>query len=625
MQNSNAMKSPAKKNKNYQLSKQAIKYLDNQIINDGEKKIIEAEFIFQVVYSMKKLDNWYCCSLIDQNSKYGGFCIKYKKRYGVPKEGDIIKTRKIEIVKLPNRDTNIYFCDKVKKVEESKKMIVDPKNVDSITKVRSTSRKQAYMKYNIFKNYEGDNEINHNMNSPTQNKYPLLGKNILSDSKNVNLSQKKPTLVSELTSFVNNPVFILKFLAKTEMKQFASRYNLDGFDFVQNYIFSDINGDKIQAVSFNYDKNEELDKYLKVNSIYRISKAAKKTKFSKDFSCTNGDIQLLFNSFTKVEELSEEETKGQIFKDKIQLTKISEIINGQNKIFDICGIVLEDKGIIEKKRAKGEVVKYRRLIIGDDTLYKVNLKLWEEKIDKDILYLKGDIICAKDVKYKQWINYYELNSLFLTTISHFGDTKKGKALKKFYQNHQKIEEYNDITFVELNKRNDIQNILIKDFLIDYDLEMKKITGINSNKLAKINGIVVGIEHGDANVFSGCKYCYKKFDDMCPQCKTYNKKLYFDFHVKIADCSGYMWIQLFGESAENFLGISPEEYQTLIKHNNKHKIEKLNKRILYQEFTFIGKYIILTNNESKNVKFSIVQYKKVDKKKKKKLIQSIKDS
>ena len=209
MQNSNAMKSPAKKNKNYQLSKQAIKYLDNQIINDGEKKIIEAEFIFQVVYSMKKLDNWYCCSLIDQNSKYGGFCIKYKKRYGVPKEGDIIKTSKIEIVKLPNRDTNIYFCDKVKKVEESKKMIVDPKNVDSITKVRSTSRKQAYMKYNIFKNYEGDNEINHNMNSPTQNKYPLLGKNILSDSKNVNLSQKKPTLVSELTSFVNNPVFII--------------------------------------------------------------------------------------------------------------------------------------------------------------------------------------------------------------------------------------------------------------------------------------------------------------------------------------------------------------------------------------------------------------------------------
>ena len=622
MQISNKIKSPEKKNKNYQLSKQAINYLDNQIINDGERKIIEAEFIFQVVYSIKRVDNWYCCSLMDQNSKYGGFCIKYKKRYGVPKEGDIIKTNKIQIVKLPNRDVNLYFCDHVKKIEESKKMIINPKNIDSITKIRSTSRKQAYMKYNIFKNYEGDDEINNNMNSPTQNKFPFLEKNVLSDAKKINPSQRKPTLISELTSFVNNPIFILKFLAKTEIKPFASRYNVNGIDYVQNYIFSDINGDKIQAVSFNYDKNEELDKFLKVNSIYRISKANKRTKFSKDFSFTNGDIQLLFSPFTIVEELSEEEKKGQIFKDKTQLTKINEIINGHNKIFDICGIVLEDKGIIEKKKSNGEIVKYRRLIIGDDTLHKVSLKLWEEKIQPNRTYFKGDIICAKDVKYKQWIHYYELNSSFLTQILFFSETKKGKALKKFYQSHQKIEEYKDINFVELDKRNDIPSKLIKEFLIDYDEEMKKI---NTYKLAKINGIVMGIEHGDSNVFSGCKYCYKKFDDICPICNTYNKKLYFDFQIKIGDCSNYMWIQLFGESAENFLGISPEEYQILIKYNNKHKIEKLNKRILYNEYTFIGRYVSLTNNESKNVKFSVIQYRKVDKEHFKKLIQSIKDS
>ena len=622
MQISNKIKSPEKKNKNYQLSKQAINYLDNQIINDGERKIIEAEFIFQVVYSIKRVDNWYCCSLMDQNSKYGGFCIKYKKRYGIPKEGDIIKTNKIQIVKLPNRDVNLYFCDHVKKIEESKKMIINPKNIDSITKIRSTSRKQAYMKYNIFKNYEGDDEINNNMNSPTQNKFPILEKNVLSDAKKINPSQRKPTLISELTSFVNNPIFILKFLAKTEIKPFASRYNVNGIDYVQNYIFSDINGDKIQAVSFNYDKNEELDKFLKVNSIYRISKANKRTKFSKDFSFTNGDIQLLFSPFTIVEELSEEEKKGQIFKDKTQLTKINEIINGHNKIFDICGIVLEDKGIIEKKKSNGEIVKYRRLIIGDDTLHKVNLKLWEEKIEPNRTYFKGDIICAKDVKYKQWIHYYELNSSFLTQILFFSETKKGKALKKFYQSHQKIEEYKDINFVELDKRNDIPSKLIKEFLIDYDEEMKKI---NTYKLAKINGIVMGIEHGDSNVFSGCKYCYKKFDDICPVCNTYNKKLYFDFQIKIGDCSNYMWIQLFGESAENFLGISPEEYQILIKYNNKNKIEKLNKRILYNEYTFIGRYVSLTNNESKNVKFSVIQYRKVDKEHFKKLIQPIKDS
>ena len=97
MKISNNIKSPEKKNKNFLLSKEAINYLDNQIINDGESKTIDAEFTFQVVYSTKRVDNWYCCSLMDQNSKYGGFCVKYKKRYGVPKAGDIIKTSTIQI------------------------------------------------------------------------------------------------------------------------------------------------------------------------------------------------------------------------------------------------------------------------------------------------------------------------------------------------------------------------------------------------------------------------------------------------------------------------------------------------------------------------------------------------
>ena len=620
MQISNKIKSP-EKNKNYQLSKQAINYLDNQIINDGERKIIEAEFIFQVVYSIKRVDNWYCCSLMDQNSKYGGFCIKYKKRYGVPKEGDIIKTNKIQIVKLPNRDVNLYFCDHVKKIEESKKMIINPKNVDSITKIRSTSRKQAYMKYNIFKNYEGDDEINNNMNSPTQNKFPFLEKNVLSDAKKINPSQRKPTLISELTSFVNNPFFILKFLAKTEIKPFASRYNVNGIDYVQNYIFSDINGDKIQAVSFNYDKNEELDKFLKVNSIYRISKANKRTKFSKDFSFTNGDIQLLFSPFTIVEELSEEEKKGQIFKDKTQLTKINEIINGHNKIFDICGIVLEDKGIIEKKKNKGDdIVKYRRLIIGDDSLHRVNLKLWEDKIEPKKYYLKGDIICVRDVKYKLYYNYYELNSIFFSKIEYYGETNLGKSLKKFFREHHKLDDYKDMSFVELNSDKNIQGIFISDFYDDYNEEMKKLI---SNKLAKIDGTVVDIEHSETNVFSGCKNCYIKFDDVCPTCGMHFKKLYFDYIIKIVDCSNYLWINLFGEIAENFLGIKPEEYQILIKNNNKHKLDKINKRILYHQFTFIGRYISPNSDELKRGGFSVIKYNKLDNDYFKQLIQKLK--
>ena len=607
-----------------QLSKGAINYLDNQFIKDGESRIIQEEFTFQVIYAMKKLSNWYCCSLMDQNAKYGGFCIKYRKKHGEPKKGDIIKTTKIQIVKLPNRETNLYFCEDVIKISESKKMILNPKIVESIKKTHSTSKKKLYLKYNIFQNIKEEendnsknnniniNEINNdiNLNSPIKNIIKNSENNIFSDSKRVMSSQKKATLISELTSFTNNPYFILKCIAKSEIKAFSSRYNPNGIDFVQNYVFSDINGDKIQATAYNYELTDDLNKMLKINSIYKISKAGKKMNFNKEFACTNCDIQLVFTYYTKFDKLENGEINEKDFKEKLELTKIKNLINGKSKIHTVLGILLEDKGIIEKIKINSDPVKYRRLIIGDDTLHRVSLKLWSEKIEPNRLYLKGDIICAKDVRYKQWNNIYELESTFLTKIGFYGDTKQGKALKKFYHSHKKIEEYKELNFVELDMRQDIKNKFILDYLEECDKEIKD--QYNNNNLIKITGTVVDMKHEDSNVFSGCKFCYKKFENICPTCNTYNKKLFFDFNIKIVDCSNYMWINLFGETAENFLGINPVEYQILIKYNNESKLNEINKKILYQNFTFIGRYMSPPSDSFAPVNFIAVQYNKEDK-------------
>ena len=614
----NGIKSPIKNKNIFILSKEAINYLDNQIIKDGENRTIEAPFTFQVVYAIKKFKDWYCCCLMDQKSKYGGFCIKYNKRYGEPKEGDIIKTKKIQIVKLPNRDNNLYFCDNVKKLEESKKMIINPQSVDSVTKVRSTSKKKAYLKYNIFQNYNGEeddniyNEIN--INSPNQDRLINIENKILSENRNKIVTPKKPILISDLTSFTNNPFFILKFIAKSDIKIFSSKYNLIGMDYVQNYVFSDINGDKIQAVAYSYDTTQKFDKLLKINSIYKISRVNKKTNFRNEFNITNTQIQLTFTFNTKIEELTEEEKKRQGFKDKNEFTKIKDLLNKENKVFNIYGIILDDKGIIEKKKINNnEIIKYRRLIIGDDTLHKVNLILWEDSmLDSDNLYFKGDIVCAKDFKYKSYYFYYQLNSSFASKFEYLTEPKVNKSLKKFYSKHQKIEEYTDLTFLELNNRKDIKHIFIEEFLDEFEAEIQKQSNYNNNKCYKINGIVVNIEHGDNNVFSGCKFCGKKFDEICPSCNTYNKKLFLDFWIQIKDCSNQMWIRLSGECAENFLGITPEEYQLLIKYNNKYKLAQIEKRFLYYEFIFIGKNNSPTLDDFRSGGFSVFQYKRVDK-------------
>ena len=186
-------------------------------------------------------------------------------------------------------------------------------------------------------------------------------------------------------------------------------------------------------------------------------------------------------------------------------------------------------------------------------------------------------------------------------------------MKKFYRNHSRFDDYKDLNFLELEKRKDIKSKYVLDIINEYEKEIKKIKNNQyNNNLMKIHGNVVKIEHEDANVFSGCKYCYRRFDNICPNCNTYNKKLYFDFNIKIADCSNYIWINFFGETAENFLGISPEDYQSLIKYNNNHKLNKINKRILYHEYTFFIRYINTSSDNYKSSGFIVVQYNKVDK-------------
>ena len=102
-----------------QLSKNGIDFLESQFIREFEKKIINEKFIFQIVYIMNKYDKWYNCSLIDFNKKYDGFFIKYDDESLIPKIGDIIETKRIQIVKLPNRDNYIFFCDEVQKIKEN--------------------------------------------------------------------------------------------------------------------------------------------------------------------------------------------------------------------------------------------------------------------------------------------------------------------------------------------------------------------------------------------------------------------------------------------------------------------------------------------------------------------------
>lgn len=615
MNEQNGIFSPKIDNLNIELSKGAINYLDNQIIRNGDTKIIEIKFIFQILYSIKNL-NWYCCCLLDQNSKYSGFCIKYGKEYGIPREGDIIETNKIQITKLKNKDTNLYFCEDVKKLKHSKKFLVDPKNLNSISKKRAYSNKKSNINYKLLGNLKNNRNINifnsSKKNNSSSYDLNLSGPkiNINNDSKNQNNNEsRKYTLVSELNSFTNNPIFLLKCEYKSGIIEFSSKR--DGkTSMLQHYIFYDIKGEKIKAVAFG-DCSIKCNNIINIGSIYEISKIEKNVVTNPNYFFTKCQIQLMINNFTKI---VEKEDKGEFNKAKKfnenDFVKINNLtMDKNNLIVNIVGIILEDKGIIEKRRENGQFVRYRKLCIGDNTLHKINLKLWEGKSILENKYIKGDIICVNYIRCKRFYNYFELNSNNITQILSCDDPQKKEELKQFYKEHPNVCEYQDMNFVVLNSQINIKYKFINSYIEDYILEYNNET--DYSKVVKINGTVTYFFNKESNLYEGCFYCGKKCEGKCLTCLTDKKRLIFVFNVKIKDCSDYLWIDFIGEIGENFLGISPENYQKLLKNNERNKLDEITERILYKNYTFIGRYKGPAYEECHGGVFGVIQFGEIN--------------
>ena len=581
------------------LSESAINFLDNQILRDGDIKIIENEFIFQIIHAIKKHTDWYFCSLMDQSSKYGGFCINYERRYGEPKIGDIIQTKKIAIVKLKGRESNLYFCQNVKKIKESKEMIIDPKNIESVLKKRLSSKNKLIDNNNYLNNLKSDKNIIFN----SSKKYFPQNSNInFREKDKINL--KKYTLLSNLTNFTNNPIFLLKCRFKSIVKVILSK-NRKFNDKVQNYIFYDTKGEEIQAAAFG-EWADKFDNIIKVDSIYEISKINKSPNKS-EFKLTNFDFKINFGKNTKIEEINER-APFQNTKINDNSIPISKLTADKANIFirSVIGFVLEDKGIIEKKKENGDIIKIRIIVIGDNTLHKISIKLWEEKLHPEKNYSKGDIVCAYNFKFKKYYNTYDLSSISLSEIQPCDDEKKLKELKDFYNKHQNIYEYKDINFVNLNSQINIENKFITEFKEDCNLQSDEI---DNEKLVKINGTIIDFADNENGVYEGCFFCNKKMEEECQICLNKRKKIIFLFHVQIIDCTDFLWLEFLGDIGENFFGISPINYQKMINENDVNGLNKIKERILYNKYTFIGKYKGYFYEEC--AIFSVVQFNKND--------------
>ena len=418
----------------------------------------------------------------------------------------------------------------------------------------------------------------------------------------------EPTLIKNINSFINDPFFQLRCLNKTQIINY-DKYYKKGVH--QKYTFCDIESKYITAISFDND-TKELDKKIQKGLIYNIRGAyikklpVKLIKLNENFS----EYQLTFKNTTEIELVNDIDYK-KFFQPKI--INIKTMINLPIRTYvKFAGIILNNSGIINFKKSMS-----RKLIVGDNTLYKIEVSLWNKYTN--FVFKVGDVIMFNKLTVYEYKCMKILRSIDnCTEINTIEIPEKIKIeLTNFYLKYKNLEDYTDINDKYLEMKS--EKIFIKElFKINNIISSNK--NINTNTLEITGKIIELIPAKNINNF----FCYKCFNvsknETCLKCNI-KLKPFFRFLLQIQDCSGNMWIEIYGYLAERFLNIKIIDYQNNILGNEKSAkefFEKIKEKKLYKTYSFFGKKreerdkVNNIENEEYKIIFSVYKILEVNK-------------
>ena len=568
-------------NGNIRLSLGAIKSLESEKVTSGAKKTLDVDYTFQIERATKN-NGVYNCSLLDNDSKYAGFLLQYEPKDGTPGVGDIIHVSKIIIAILPSRENHIYYCKNVKLIRRAMALQVDPNKLSNFSKKKSLEN----YKNSLYKAQEENREEERN--------------NIKG-----NFDDSGCNLISSLTTFTNNSRLYLKCKIKNPLKNFITKTTKKDCT-LQNYIFSDTKGDEIQATCFGKTA-ENLDKRIQEGGIYEIKKAIVQLA-DRAYNPTKCDYRLLFNDICQIEPVADNGKFGGVKFSIIPLDQIVDFPIG--KLVDVFGFILEDKGFQEYQTKNDKIIKNQRITIGDNTLYKIELTLWEPIGNPDNNFNIGDLIAVKNCRIREFNGRKIVGTTESSELKNSLDFNNDKKLREFFNNHREMSEFKDIQgeAIYSGNRAPAEFVFIKEVQNSFAEEIDN----KDRPVFEILGTVTKINHSERNYYIGCAKCHKKMEtEECNFCSGKEKKTIFMFSILIRDASSFIWIDLFGDVGEKFLGIKAEDYEDLLKNGTTSEenpeLIPINERTIYHTFSFIGKVRENVYNQTKKHRFSILRF------------------
>ena len=581
---------------NFQLSTGAIKFLESQTVTQGTKKSMDVDFTFQIERATKNSGGIYNCSLLDSDSKYAGFLLTYEQKDGIPGVGDIIHVGKILIAILPSRDSHIYYCKNVRLIRRAMALQVDPKQLSNV------SKKKSMENYRNTVYRPSDNENAMQNNNPNNGEF---------------FDDSGCTLISSLTTFSSNARLYLKCKVKNPIKNFVAKSTKKDCT-LQSYIFIDTKGDEIQATAFN-KAVENFSKIIQEGGIYEIRKCNIQLA-ERAYNATKCDYKLGFNESTQVIPAPD---NGKFSGVKFSIIPLEQIVDFPiGKIIDVFGFVLDDKGFQEITTKNEKILKMQKLLIGDDTLSRIELTLWEPFGSPDNNYSLGDLIAVKNCRVKEFNGRKQLSTTDSTEVKKSLDPESDSRLRKFYDEHQNENDYKDVQGEIISSgviKSPAELVFIKDIQNTYEIEMDN----KDRPLFEINATVTRLNHSERNYYTGCAKCHKKMEtDVCTYCSCTEKKVMFTLSLDVRDATSHFWIDMFGELAEKFLGIKGEDYENLIRNGTtveeNEGLIPINERVEYHTFSFIGKVRENIFNDTKRYRFNVFRFNEITVEKRKSL-------
>ena len=570
-------------NGNIHLSSGAIKSLESQKVTSGAKKSLDVDYTFQIEKATKNNGGVYNCTLLDNDSKYGGFLLQYEQKDGSPGVGDIIHVSKILIAILPSRESHIYYCKNVKLIRRAIPLQVDPKKLSNISKKKSLENYKNSI-YKAQKNSSNEDNSNINIGS---------------------FDDSGCTLISSLTTFSNNARLYLKCKKKNPIKNFVSKATKKECT-LQNYIFTDTKGDEIQATCFGKTA-ENLNNYIQEGGIYEIKKANIQLA-ERAYNPTKCDYHLIFNESCQIENVPDNGKFGGVKFSIVPIEQISDFPIG--KLVDVYGFILDDRGFKEYQTKNDKIIKNQKLTIGDDTLCKIELTLWEPIGNPDNNFNIGDLIVVKNCRIREFNGKKNIGTTESSELRNTLNPESDNKLRNFFDNHQNINEFKDIQgeSIYTGVKSPAELVFIKDVQSTHEIEIDN----KERPIFEIIGTVTKFNHSDRNFYTGCLKCHKKMEtEICTFCSGTEKKIILMFSINVRDASSFFWIDLFGDVAEKFLGIKGEEYENILKNGTtteeNEELIPINERIEYHTFSFIGKVRENVYNETKRYKFSVFRF------------------